>query len=332
MTLTRRSTLAGTMLLAMPGLACAQSLQKVLIAVSSASLPGGVARIARQMGLFEKNGLEARVIVMDSAAIASSALMSGSVDFSTAPGDEVVIAHTRGQPEIALLNVYSGFSGVVVLSKTVVEKLQISPTAPVKDRFKALDGLLIASPAATSSSTLAVKPAVEATGARVRFTYMAQSAMVSALESGAIQGFIASSPFYGIPVISGSGVIWINGPRGEFPPEYLPTDQSGLNAMRAFAEKNPEIVARVIATFEDFVRAVKERPAEVKTAIARLFPDLNAATLDLLFESESRSFSARPMTVEDMSRVIAYVKSSGVRILNLDDVRAADMVLSPPAR
>jgi len=323
----RRFWLAGvaTALVARP--AAAQAMRKITIAVSSASLPGGVARIARQMGLFEQQGLEATVIVMDNATIASTALISGSVDFNTAPGEEVVIANSRRQPQLAVINIYGGFSGVLVLSKAAVAKLQITATASVQERLKALDGMAIASPAATSSSTFALKPAAEAAGAKVRLTYMAQNTMVAALERGAIEGFVASSPFYAMPVISGTGIMWISGPKGEFPPENLPPNQSGLNAMRSFVETNPDVVRRVIAVFTDFAAAVRNRPTEVKAAIAKLFPSLDGPTLDLLFESEAPSFRAARMTAEDMAHVIAYVKRSGLQVQNLEQLDPATMVL-----
>ena len=321
--------LVAVLLLAFPHRSSAQAPRQVSIGMASSSLPGGVARIAKEMGLYEKHGLDARVIPMDSGSVAMAGLISGSIDFSTTAGSDVVVAQARGQDIVPVMRLYGGFSAVVVLSKDAAGRLNVSPNAPVTERLKALNGLVIASPAATSSFTLALKPSAEAAGAQIRLTYMAQSAMVAALENGAIQGFIASAPFYAFPVLRKIGVPWINGPKGEFPKTYLPATASGLATKRTFASSNPDVIKRMREVFVDFEKSVKEKPADVKAAIARLFPSLDEATLEFLYESESASFIANLPTAEDMTREIEFVKASGENVPNLDKLNAAAMLLPP---
>jgi ABC-type nitrate/sulfonate/bicarbonate transport system substrate-binding protein len=155
---------------------------------------------------------------------------------------------------------------------------------------------------------------------------MAQPAMVAALETGAIQGFMAGSPIYARPVINGSGVIWLNGPKGEFPQQFTPANAVTLNTRRDFAEANRDLMQRLIAVFSDLAKATDERPADVKAAITKLFPEIDAKTLDLLYETESRGFKAKPLTAEDMAREIAFVKVSGMDLPNVDTLDPTKMV------
>lgn len=296
-----------------------QDVEPVTIAVSSRSLPGTVAQIVSEMGLYKKHGIDAKVISMDNSSVATAALLSGSVQYTTSAGNEVVMAQARGRDIVALNSLYTGFSGVVVLSTAAAAKVKVATTAPVQDRLRALDGLVIAAPSASSSFAAALRPAAEAAGAKIRFTYMAQSTMDAALDKGAIDGFIASAPFYAFPVLHSTGVIWVNGPKGEFPAAFTPASAIGLNTLRSYAQAHPILTKKMKEVFVDFATTVKDDPQAVKAAIGRLFP-MDSKTLDFLFESESVSFRAKTPTVSDMEREIKFVKGSGAQVPNLDQV------------
>ena len=67
-----------------------------------------------------------------------------------------------------------GLSGSLVLGKAVAERLDLPPGAQVAARLRALDGLAIAAPSATSAYLTPVKDAAEALGAKIRFVYMSR--------------------------------------------------------------------------------------------------------------------------------------------------------------
>jgi ABC-type nitrate/sulfonate/bicarbonate transport system substrate-binding protein len=264
--------------------------------------------------------------VMDSANAATTALISKSVDFAVSGPGEIIAAHSRGQPVVSLANAYAGFSGTVVLAKSVADKLGVAPNAPVAARLKALDGLLLASPSATGAYTISTRGAAAANGATVRFSYMAQPAMLAAMESGAVQGFIGGAPFWSAPVLKGSGVVWLSGPKGDIPADYVPVAMATLQTMRGHADANAAQVKRLAEVFADLGKAIDERPAEVKAAVAKLYPNLDAATLDLLFSAEVRAWRTKPLTAKDMAHEIAYMKLSGAPLPRLDSLDPAAML------
>jgi ABC-type nitrate/sulfonate/bicarbonate transport system substrate-binding protein len=161
----------------------------------------------------------------------------------------------------------------------------------------------------------------------MRITYMAPPAMASAPEAGAVQGFIAGAPSWAPPVIRGTGVVWISGPKREFPAGNMPTSQGNLQAMADFAQANPDLMQRLAAVIADVAAAVGERPAEVKAAVAKVYPALDAATLDLLFASESAAWRARTLTPEDVRHDIDFVRSSGIELPTIDAVDPASVLL-----
>jgi ABC-type nitrate/sulfonate/bicarbonate transport system substrate-binding protein len=323
--ITRRGVI-GTAAFAVAHQASAQPTGEIPIGVASTSLVACSARIANEMGLFQRRGLRPRFVMMDSANTATAALISGSVRLAVSGPGELVVAQSRGQKVVVIASTYGGLGASLVLGKAVADKLGLSASAPVNERLKALDGLLIASTTATSSYTVAIRSAANAAGAKLRLTYMAQAAMPAALESGVVQGFFTSAPFWAFPVLRGVGVVWISGPKGELPREHAPASSASLQVMRDFAEANPELMRSAASVIADLVRAIDERPGEVKAAVAKLYPDLDAPTLDLLFASESVAWKARPLTPEDMAHEVAFVKANGTALPQIDRVDPGSML------
>jgi ABC-type nitrate/sulfonate/bicarbonate transport system substrate-binding protein len=278
------------------------------------------------MGLFEKHGLDVKFIIMESANAATAALISKSIDVALAGPGEVIAAQIRGQRVVLIASVYSGLGASLILSKPVADSTGVSPTAPVIDRLKALDGIVIGTSNATSPYTVAFRGATKAAGSSPRFTYVSVPAMAASLETGAIHGFIASAPFWATPVLKGSGVIWISGPKGELPPENMPKSSIGLAVLRDVAAADPALIKKITAVVSDLNEALDERPAEVKAAAARLFPELDGQAFELLFASESPAWRSRPITVKDIAHEIGFVKSTGASLPGIDAIDPASLL------
>lgn len=317
---------AAIWLLISPG-AIAQQLREVSIGLGSASLVTAPARLAAEIGLFAKHGLTPRFVVMDSASAATTALISRSVPVVVSGTAEVIVANARGQNVVMLSGSYMGLGGTLVISKAAAAKAGVAATAPMQQRLKALDGLVIAAPSPTATYKISIDGPAKAAGATIRFTYMAMTAMPAAMDSGAIQGFIASAPIWGQPVLSGSGVAWISGPKGELPSDFTPTTSSNVQTMRDFAEGNADLIRALSNVFADFAKALDERPAEVKAAIAKLYPDITGPALDLVFASESAAWRTRPLTAADVEHEIAFVKSTGAQLPDIDKLAPASLLL-----
>jgi ABC-type nitrate/sulfonate/bicarbonate transport system substrate-binding protein len=286
------------------------ALEDVKVAVSSTSFVLGGAKIGQQAGLFAKNGLKFSIIVMDSGNAAMSALIGGSVSFAVAGPSEVLAARLRGQDTAIVANLYAGFAGEVILATEVAKRTNVSPTAPVEQRLHALDGLTIAVPSATSALLAPVKEGVARTGVNARFTYMAQPAMPAALESGAIQGFVAAFPFAGTPVLRGTGVIWINGPGGELPPDLAASSSSVLQATHAYIKANAATVQKLQQSIIDIAGFIQKDQAAAKRALAASYPQLNAQEIDLAFDQQWKNWTKPFLTAADMRQELKLLKAS----------------------
>lgn len=318
--------LALPLLLVLSQAASAQALREVAIAVGATGFGTAPARLAKEMGLFEKAGLNARLITMDSGAAATTALISGAVEAAVSGSAELVSAQARGQKIIIVTSFYSGSAGTLVLSKAATQKLGVAANAPVEQRIKALAGLTLATPSATSGYTVSLRAMSKITGAEMRFAYMAPAAMASALETGAVQGIIAGAPSWAPPVVKGTGEIWISGPKQEFPEGSRPISNGSMQTLRSVADRDPALMDKLARTFDMLSAAIRERPAEVKAALGRVYSDLSPDMLTLLFDLESPAWQARQLTPADMKQEIAFVRSSGIDLPQIDSVDPASML------
>lgn len=311
---------------ALPAAAGAQQMREISFGLPSKSLVASPARMADELGLFAKHGLKPKFSYIDSTSATATALLSKSVEFSTTGISEVIAATARNQPLVVVANLYNGLAGALVLAKPVADRLGVKADAPIAQRLKALDNVLLASVSKISSLTIAYKGAANANGAEPRFSYMAVGAMGAALESGAIEGAVVTAPFWALQVLKGTGVLWLSPARGDLGKEFMPTTAAVTATTKALAESDPALVRKVALVFDDLAAAFTQRPAEVKAAIARLYPELDAKTLDLVFDMEAKAFAAKIMTPADVEHDIKHMKLSGLDLGPIDKVDPASVL------
>ncbi|MGH6859289.1 MAG: ABC transporter substrate-binding protein [Phyllobacterium sp.] len=310
MNITRRALFGGIAFLATSKITSAQEMREVTIAVSSGSMAAAVTRIADALGLFAKHKLVPRNIIMESGNAATSALISQSVDFAVSGPSELIAVQARGQKVLAIATAYGSVAGVLVLNKEVAKGLSTDVGSPIAGRLRALDGLLIAAISPTSISPLGVRLAAKDVGGNLRYTYMSQEAMPAALDSGAVQGILASAPMWAAPVSKGTGVRWLN--ASEIPYKFRTTHAVSLQVMKSFSEQNPDVIKSMVDILNDVNNAIDNSPADVKAAISKLFPQIDQPSLDLLYEVEAPLWKSRSISEDDMKHEIELVKGATV--------------------
>ena len=304
---------AATLLSAQPAFS---QTKKVTVSLASESLAAALPRLAKEMGFFAKHGLDPTFIAMESGAVSTAALISGSAQFTVAGPGEVIAAQARGQKVVTVVTCYVGQSATLVLAKSVADKLGVSPTAPINERLKALDGLVVAGTSPTSAPVISYKGAAEAVGANMRLTYMTLGAMPGALETGVLQGYFASAPAWIVPIVKGTGIVWIaGGPSSELPAKLNPVTASMVLTTRDYAQANPDVLKSFVNAISDVRTTFDQRPQEVLAAIGKLFPNLDPKTIEIFLSAEAKgAWTVRQPTVDDMAREIAFIKLSGMSL------------------
>jgi len=308
----RRTMLAGMTLAASGSMARAAegNLKEVTFAISSGSMGAAATRIANELGLFEKHGLSLKLSTMQGANASTTALISGSVQVAASGPSELILANSRGQNVVVLMATYNRTTGTLVLAKSVAEKLNLAATAPINERLKALDGLLIAAHSPTAMGVLGLNAAIEDAGAKVTYTYVGQTAMPAALDTGVVQGYLAASPYWASSVIKGTGVRWLD--MVELPEQFVTNQASHLQVMKTTAEEDPELIKTLFAIFDELADAVENRPDDVRAAVSRLYPDIDKQTFDLIFEMELPAWKTRHVDADQVKHEIDLMERMGV--------------------
>lgn len=282
------------------------------VALSSHGLLYGGFFIAEQAGLFTQRGLQIKTTVMNSGNAAITALIANSVQFSASGPSEFLHARSKGQDVVIVSNLYRGLSGTVVVSKAMAGKLPAGASSPVADRLRALNGVKIAVPSATSAFLHAVKGAAESVGATPKFIYMAQTDMPAALDRGAVEAFVAGSPFSEIPVANGKGVAWISGPGGEFPPVVRTSSTACLQTTRRFADANPAVVLHVREALGSLANYIATNPVKARHELGLAYPQVPEAILDQAFTHEAVNWTAPEFSDSDLEHEVAFYDRTGV--------------------
>lgn len=331
--LSRRSMLAGTGLALSGALAPAwaqQSGEKIKFGLAGQSMNATIPRFMDELGLFRQQGLDVDFVVLDSASGAMTALLAKSVKFALSGPGELVSAQAQGQNVISIFNTYMGLGGSLVLSKAVADKAGLTPSSSLEQRLKVLEGLTIAAPSPTSTYAISYRTAAESVGTKTNFTYMAQPMMASALQAGAIQGYVASAPAWVPPILAGTGVKWIDGPAGDLPAKMRPRSTAVILTMKETADADRATVLNFVAAFNAFIDLIEKRPDDVRAAVAKIMPQLDAKTLELVMPSELVAWKAKPLTTDDLEQEINYVRafaqSSGRPLPQIDKVTPATLV------
>jgi ABC-type nitrate/sulfonate/bicarbonate transport system substrate-binding protein len=306
----RRPLLVAALATSLAPRAKAQAFRDVTVAVSSTSFALGGVRIGQNAGLFEKQGLKLNIVVMDSGSATMSALMSRSAPFVVAGIGEMLAARARGLDIVLVANLYHNYAGWVVLSKAAAARLPVKPDAPQRDRLKALEGLVIAVPSATSALLAPIRSAAIDAGATVRFTYMAQPAMVAALETGAIDGLVAAFPFAAKPVLKGTGVLWVDGVRGDLPPASLPASSSAMLSTAEYVAADPDMVARMQRVLADIGTFIRQHPDAALVALRKGYPDLGADEVALAFEKQADNWTVPFLSPDDLRQELRLLRMS----------------------
>jgi ABC-type nitrate/sulfonate/bicarbonate transport system substrate-binding protein len=214
----------------------------------------------------------------------------------------------------------------MVLAKDKAAKLGVAPDAPAADRLKAIDGMAIATPSATSGFNAPVQAAAAKFGAKINFISIAQPAMAAALKSGAVTAFMASSPFWEPAILQGFGTVWLTTPKpGELPDEFVPISVAVLQATEDYARANPEPIAKLRAAIDELATLIKQKPDEARQLLTKAYPQVDPSSLKLAYDINSASWTKPDISAADIDHQFKITEAAGI-IKDLDKIDRKSIV------
>ena len=253
---------------------------EVIFAIPALTLTFTGHFVAEDAGFFKKEGL--KVSTRNLVGVASTnAVLAGSADFTFGTGPVFLRAAAQGQRFLAIANLVERPMVEMVLRKDVAERLGITPNMPVAERAKRLKGTTIAIQGVGSIVHAWERYVVAKAGLDVEkdvtIAPMNPPAMLPALQTKQVDGYVTSMPFTTIAVLKGDAIMVASAVTDA--PELLPFAYGLIYTLPKTCVEKREMCARMARAYAGAAKMIQEKPAEVFEILKKRFPQMDPALL-----------------------------------------------------
>jgi ABC-type nitrate/sulfonate/bicarbonate transport system substrate-binding protein len=277
-----------------------RKLTNVVLVDPAYSLTFSASYLAEDLGIFKKNGLNVKPIVIHGVG-ATNAVISGSADFVEAAAASITRAAAKGRRLLIIAETSDRPTVQVVLRKTLADASGFQASWPLSKRAALLRGRVIAVDGVNSLVdaylTVVAKRAGIASEA-MHIALMAPPNMLAAFKAKQIDGFAMTAPWTLTPVIEGAGVLVASGPNGD-PADYAPF-ANGVLATRP--ETCHERRSLCIAMGHSFVQAeafLHDHPKRTLAIVGKRFPKLDRRVLAASLEIDREVSPSPPLITKN---------------------------------
>jgi ABC-type nitrate/sulfonate/bicarbonate transport system substrate-binding protein len=298
----RRSSMAAAILLAiasaMPAVSAAAAempkLTDVVLANPSITISLSASYLAEDLGMFEKNGLKVKVVVIPGVG-ATNAVISGSADFVEASSTSITRAAAHGQRLMVIAETSNRPSVEIVLRKSVAEAGNFDPRAPLDKRVALLRGHVIAVDGTGSLVDgyllfMLKRAGIDPSGMQI--PTMQPVNMLAAFQTGQIDGFAMPPPWPLVPVMQDKAVLVASGPNGD-PSDLVPFANSVIATRPATCQQRRPLCVAFGRSFVEAEAYLHDHPAAALAVVRKRFPTLDDKVLTAAFNA-IRAISPNP--------------------------------------
>jgi NitT/TauT family transport system substrate-binding protein len=229
--------------------------------------------VAQDKGFFKQQGLDFEIIITQGDGPDVDALLAGSVEFTATPPHRLFTAYEQGRKLLGITSLMNKVAINCFMSNKSAERVGVTAQTPLDEKIKKLKGLTMgATRAGAFTFQLAVHYAkkggyvpqtdVQIVGAGVG------PAMLAAVEQGRVDIGCISSPTPELAVHRGSAISWVNNTVGE-DKEFSEFLMEVLYVRPDYAEKNPDIVRRVVKAHIDALEFIAKASDDEHLPILR---------------------------------------------------------------
>ena len=246
--------------------------QKTITVASAPNVFLSALYVAKDDGLFAKQGLKVNIVEVESGNDSIAALASGKAQFADVGFEDLAELRKEGDDSVIMAHdILDRVTLTLVMRKEVAERKGVTAQSPLADRFRALRGLKIGitSPGAPTDtymryylSSVGLNPERDAQLVPLG----GGSALLAALEKGQIDAYHLSPPTPYVAAEKGFGVVLIDGPKGEVP-ELDKFDYTAFATSRDWAEDNKQTATAFSRALTAATQKVKSRPDAVAAQI-----------------------------------------------------------------
>ena len=252
--------------------------------------------IAKDLRLYEKNGVDAEIVFLRGGTVGTQALIGGSVSFIASSGSAAVEAILSG----ADLVILAGYSNL--LDQVLVTKKEIKNPAQLKGAKIALNSL-------SGGSMLAIKIILSALGIDPDkdVSYLAlgdPASRFTALKSGIVDATVFTTPFNSVAKKAGFNVF------DDVPSlKNIDYPADSLIATREFIRREPLIAERVVKSIADAIHFYKNNKRQSLAILAKYLKGLSSEDLEEAYPRYYSGFRDKPYpSVQGVQTVFKWSK------------------------
>jgi len=244
--------------------------------------------VAHELGLWRNEGLDSELVAVRSGPLVVAALQSGDVEYAVTSFDSLAHLHEQGRPDaVAIAAVLTRLTMNVVLHREVAAARGVTRASSLTDRFRALRGLTLGVTQAGAVSDLYARYFLRRGGADPdRDATLVQigdgAALLAALRSRQIQGYVLSAPGPQIAEREGFGTILVRPALGDVPEL---TDFAAVVVLtgQQRAARQPEQTRAFLSGLVQAQRLTREaaHTPQIRAVARKCFPGLTDDVFDV---------------------------------------------------
>jgi NitT/TauT family transport system substrate-binding protein len=286
--------------------------ENVVLAVPNVALTFAPGYLAEDMGLFAKQGLNVKSVVITGVGSAN-AVISGSADFAEISGATLTRAAARGQRMIGIVSTLNRPTIQIVLRQELATGFDSK--APLEKRVQLLRGRTIAVDSINSVIHAYVLLLTRRAGLSpddIRIAPMAPNNAMAAYQTRQVDGFAMSMPWPLQPVLDGSAVVIASGSDGD-PADMYPFGHNVFVAKPETCERRKSVCVKLGKAMVEAISAMLDRPDEALALLKKRFAAFDEKLLAAGF-AEIRKGTPRPpvVTKADLENAELYNIGAGL--------------------
>lgn len=218
--------------------------------------------VAQEQGYFQKNGIDAKIIVVNGDAASIPALVSGSVQFAVTTATPLLTAVSKGA-EIQAITALSNPPEQIVMSAAAAKAAGITNSSPIKKRVEALAGKTVAVLDVGGGLQYTLDAVLQTYGVAIDAVPVIgitpYSSELAALKSGAISVIAPSVP-YGNQAVHTNGAVMIADVWGGQVPGMSTTPFEVLDVQKSWASAHQAAVKAVRTAIGEALNYIHSNP------------------------------------------------------------------------
>ncbi|TKT82557.1 ABC transporter substrate-binding protein [Aquamicrobium sp. LC103] len=290
----------GTVLAVLMGMTSIASAQEKVVIGCTATTDCASAAIAVEEGIFEKNGLDAELILIGLNSNIPAGILSNSLQIG-GPTPSVFLQATDGGLDLVAV------AGASSTAKETADTVAIVTRAGVEiSSAKDLAGKKVGAPGIGAFLHVLFQQWLienDVDPKSVQFVEVTFPTMSDVLQSGAVDAVVAAEPFLSRILSAGTGKVMSH--YLEDLPEHQP--QILYASTREWADSNPEALAAFRASIDEAAKIVNADPDKARGAISRftkippeVLANMKLSVSDPVITSEQLAWWADVMNQQNM--------------------------------